>query len=212
VEPSRIRAEDVQALVETPGLPALESLRLWADQEALGDVLATSALCRRLRRLWLLGSALDGTGFEGLCRLLEQGRLIDLHLPCCVLRRGTLAQLSACAGLSRLKRLSLCESRGVGKRGLRALLTSPHLDGLTSLDLRDCRLGDMVEALLGARLPNLTWLMLEKNGIKEASAEHLFAFRRERPDVYICAGLNEFHAWRQLNPVWCLSEDEDTIF
>jgi uncharacterized protein (TIGR02996 family) len=208
---ARVGPEELRALGQAPGLPALTSLALHPDETgpALGEVLAGSRLFRQLRRLWLWPpDGFEADGIEGLCRLLDEGNLEDLHLPCCPLREKALKRLADCPGLGRLVRLDLGQVKGIGLRGLQALVGSPHLSRLAILDLSHCNLRTIIKGLAGMRLEGLAVLDLNHNDIDETGAEVVRGIRQERPDVYLKVLHNNFHGRYEMERRWTL-EDRD---
>jgi uncharacterized protein (TIGR02996 family) len=198
----------LRELTRADGLPALTSLSLYPVDggAALGKALSTSPLLRRLRRLLLLAIHMIPAGLDGLCELINEGNLEDLALLCHYMPEKVLKQLAACPGLRRLVRLDLSETKGIRLRGLRALVTSPHLSGLKMLNLRYCTIRKGVRALREMGLDGLTWLELEDNKIPAEEADTVAALRRERPDVYVNIGYSNFNDGHRGDRQWTLAD------
>jgi hypothetical protein len=174
----------VRLFADPACLPALKSLDLSVpdyDLDTLGEVLARSAMFRRLRRLTLgWAGKWKESLVDGLCRLLDEGNLEDLSVPAPA--EGIMKRLADSPGLHRLIRLRLWSIKSPQQRSLKALVCSPHLTRLGMLDLSACRRRSAIKVLPQARLPALVWLDIAPAAEDE---ETLLAFSQQRPNVYL---------------------------
>lgn len=156
------------------GLPALASLRLRTnglrapDFDALAESAAVPA---SLRCLDIGGSKLDASG---LGQLVERWPVLDQleHLDISVTQIGDegLELLAGSGRVAKLRSLACSGAlTGTGATGVRALLASPNLPALRSLDLSNIRLGErMPEAWAGSEVgARLTRVILQGCGIAD---------------------------------------------
>jgi uncharacterized protein (TIGR02996 family) len=150
----------------------LQKLHLRAIGKAVPDV----AACPLLGRLTSLDLARNPLGPDDLRALLASphlGALKDLILSQCVLSDEGLQVLAGWPGLASVARLDLTWNYHLTPDGLAALLASPHLTGLRSLDLPQVNAERHVRALAGSSaLGGLAHLSL---GSYPVSAEGLRA-------------------------------------
>jgi uncharacterized protein (TIGR02996 family) len=162
-------------LGEAPLLARVEELDL--SEFALGTaVLARSSHLAGLRRLRVTGAGLVGPGLDEAPWLEQLTALalvggsdygIDPGLA-----REARARLLSSPRLKRLARLELSSSR-IGLSGARFLASSTTLPALTSLDLRNNRLGDEGLAELAPLLQRLGSLRVSYNCISAAGIRRL---------------------------------------
>jgi uncharacterized protein (TIGR02996 family) len=149
-----------------------------ADLSDLGGRVADLAAAPALGSL--RGLRLDGNEDPGAVELLDSpllGWLAHLDLDCAALDAAGAARL---AGKDRLAQLTSLHPGRLEPSGLRALLRSPHLANLTSLDLQTSDLGAAGVGTLtqATQLGRLTCLNLSYASLGRGWAERLAAWPR----------------------------------
>jgi uncharacterized protein (TIGR02996 family) len=152
----------------------LERAELFNIEGRVADLAATPALAH------LRGLRFDRTEDKGVVDVLDSphlARLTHLDLDCAALYAGGAARL---AKKKRLAQLTSLQPGRIDAPGLRALLRSPHLSNLTSLDIQNNIIGPAgIAALTEApQLGRLTALNLRYTSPELEGIERLAAWPR----------------------------------
>jgi uncharacterized protein (TIGR02996 family) len=198
---TQVTPEGLAALA-TLDHPALTTLRLFGAHlgAAGGNILASSPLLARLRRLELIVTHLGTEGFLAVIRSPHLARLEHLHLSSermtvggvralgqlpglrslalreCGLKMPAARALAAAPWPGGLERLDLYRNH-LDDVGVAALTSAPWLAGLRELNLGNNRLRTgAVKGLAGSGIANLTHLDLSSNGLGTEEFQALAPF------------------------------------
>jgi uncharacterized protein (TIGR02996 family) len=171
--------EGVAALAASPRLASLQELRLpdaGIDTEGV-RALVTSPSLAGLKTLDLSGQWLGDDALKVLVDAAPHFGLTALDVSANDFSARALAELARSPLLGRLGALALNFSRHLSLEAVRALASSPHLAGLTTLHLGSCHLDDAAAASLAAspHLGGLSLLYLGHNAISASGARALAA-------------------------------------